>query len=47
MNKFNNIFGQILQIFSKKEFYEAVIKQMSGVGEGQKEVSLQEQTLQP
>jgi hypothetical protein len=24
MNKFNNIFGQILQIFSKKEFYEAV-----------------------
>jgi len=26
MNKFNNIFGQILQIFSKKEFYEAVMQ---------------------
>lgn len=24
MNKFNNIFGQILQIFSKREFYKAV-----------------------
>ncbi len=26
MNKFNNIFGQILQIFSKGEFYRAVIE---------------------
>jgi hypothetical protein len=26
MNKFNNIFGQILQIFSKGEFYKAVIE---------------------
>lgn len=26
MNKFNNIFGQILQIFSKREFYRAVIE---------------------
>lgn len=26
MNKFNNIFGQILQIFSKKEFHEAVMQ---------------------
>lgn len=24
MNKFSSIFGQILQIFSKQEFYEAV-----------------------
>jgi hypothetical protein len=24
MNKFSSIFGQILQIFSKNEFYEAV-----------------------
>jgi hypothetical protein len=26
MNKFNSIFGQILQIFSKREFYEAVME---------------------
>lgn len=26
MNKFNNIFGQILQIFSKREFYKAVME---------------------
>jgi hypothetical protein len=26
MNKFSSIFGQILQIFSKKEFYKAVIE---------------------
>jgi hypothetical protein len=26
MNKFSTIFGQILQIFSKKEFYRAVIE---------------------
>lgn len=26
MNKFSNIFGQILQIFSKREFYKAVIQ---------------------
>ena len=26
MNKFSSIFGQILQIFSKKEFYKAAIE---------------------
>jgi len=26
INKFSSIFGQILQIFSKKEFYKAVIE---------------------
>ena len=26
MNKFSSMFGQVLQIFSKKEFYSAVKK---------------------
>lgn len=32
MNKFNSIFGQILQIFSKREFYKAVIETGSEKG---------------
>ncbi len=32
MNKFNNIFGQILQIFSKREFYNAVYETGSEKG---------------
>jgi|GEM_PF-4727044 len=32
MNKFSSIFGQILQIFSKKEFYKAVIETATSRG---------------
>lgn len=41
MNKFNNIFGQILQIFSRREFYKAVME--TGAEKGAKGFSCWDQ----
>ncbi|MEJ5228109.1 DUF4372 domain-containing protein [Thermodesulfovibrio sp.] len=41
MNKFNSIFGQILQIFSRSEFYKAVME--TGAEKGAKGFTCWEQ----